>query len=143
VSWAPDCSLRPFDKREPLLQEHADYTATHPELALRKARAKLFAQMDRDKIAMAKIHPSLEWRNLPPAPEVDLPPRTLVVQWIRAGLLRSQSTHELRPEEINGADLSLVNHLASGEHYTGVLMKNAWKAHWKWVHEELDRAGCF
>jgi hypothetical protein len=114
-----------------MLQQHADYSATHPELALRKARAKLFAEMDRQKISTARPEPSLEWRNLPAAPEYDLPPRMLVVQWIRAGLLRSQSTHELRPEDIMGKDLSIVHNLASGECYSGVLMYNAWKIHRK------------
>jgi hypothetical protein len=143
VSWAQDVSFRPFDKREPLLQKHADYTVSSAQLALRKARASLFAEMDQDDISKARIEPTLQWRNLPVAPEADLHPRFMLREWIRAGLLRSQSTHELRPEEITGKDLSLFHNLASGEIYSSVLEDNASRAHWIWVHAELDRAGCF
>jgi hypothetical protein len=118
-------------------------------VALRKARAELFAQMRGDQHPRGRYYPSLVWRDLPAKLPFAWEPQVLRLEARRAGGCLSRHTQSLRQEEFNG--VILEHRMAEDEIFSRVLKLNAlrfWQAEEdRRIAEERDaelrRCGCF
>jgi hypothetical protein len=101
-------------------------------VALRNARAELFAEMQDDADPRGRYYPSLEWRDLPAKLPLAWEQQVLYLDARRAGGFLSRHTHALRQEEFNG--VILEHRMAVDEIFSGVLKSNAWR----FAREEED-----
>jgi hypothetical protein len=130
----------------------ADSKVSPPEwarIALRNARAELFAEMQGSAVPLGRYYPSMEWHDLPAKLPFSWTKQVLHLEARRSGGFLSRHTHELRESEFNG--VVLEHRLAADEIFTGALDNHARRIareeddrrQDEWREAELIRCGCF